>query len=33
MNGDWGLRNVASDIERKGIEMTVVNVERGKKKE
>jgi hypothetical protein len=33
VNGDWGLRNITSDIERKRIEMTIVNVERGKKRE
>jgi hypothetical protein len=33
VNGDWGLRNITSDIEREGIEMTVVNVEEGKKRE
>jgi hypothetical protein len=33
VNGDWELRNVASNIEKKEIEMIVVNVERGKKRE
>jgi hypothetical protein len=33
VNGDWGLRNIASDIERERIEMTVVNVEEEKKRE
>jgi hypothetical protein len=33
MNGDWKLRNVASNIEREGIEMILVDVEREKKRE
>jgi hypothetical protein len=33
VNGDWELRNIANNIERKRIEMIVVNVERGKKRE
>jgi hypothetical protein len=35
VNGDWKLRNVhiTSDIEGKGIEMTIVDVERGEKRE
>jgi hypothetical protein len=33
VNGDWELRNITSDIERKEIEMTVVDVERKKKRE
>jgi hypothetical protein len=33
VNGDWGLRNVISDIERKGIEITVVDVKKRKKRE
>jgi hypothetical protein len=33
MNGDWELRNVASNIEGERIEMTVVDVEEGEKRE
>jgi hypothetical protein len=32
VNGDWKLRNIASDIERKRIEMTLANIEEKKKK-
>jgi hypothetical protein len=31
VNGDWKLRNVASNIEEKRIEMIVVNVKKEKK--
>jgi hypothetical protein len=33
VNGDWELRNIASDIEGEGIEMTLVDVEKEEKKE
>jgi hypothetical protein len=32
VNGDWGLRNVTSNIEREEIEMIVVNIEERKKR-
>jgi hypothetical protein len=32
VNGDWELRNITSNIERKGIEITVVDVEKEKKR-
>jgi hypothetical protein len=32
VNRDWKLRNIASDIEEKRIEMTVVDVEKGEKR-
>jgi hypothetical protein len=33
MNGNWELRNVASDIEGERIEITIVNIEREEKRE
>jgi hypothetical protein len=33
VNGDWGLRNITSNIEREKIEMTVVDIEKEKKRE
>jgi hypothetical protein len=31
VNGDWGLRNITSDIEREEIEITVVDVKEKKR--
>jgi hypothetical protein len=33
VNGDWKLRNIASDIEEKEIEITLVDIERKEKRE
>jgi hypothetical protein len=33
VNGHWELRNIASDIKRERIEMTVIDIKRGKKRE
>jgi hypothetical protein len=33
VNRDWELRNIASNIEEKRIEITVVNIEKREKRE